>query len=162
MNFKLIALLLCLIDICSHVQLFRLDADKTSLCHPPRLPLALDSLPMQRRLALDSVTRLAVGRWRLTEIKGGWSGGSKSSTLIELQLTKQLEGVIIENGGKPSKCRFTLSTRYGYIRTTIDGPGASFFNLSPKVKGSFRVCDQELIISQHLGDGLAFHFRRDI
>lgn len=160
MNLILITLLLCLTGICNHVQSSWSSAGNKPLCRPPRLSLALDSLPTQRRLALDSVTRLAVGRWRLTEIRGGWSGVSKPVTATELQLNEQLEGMLFEGGNQSLKCKFTLSTRYGYVRTTIDGRGASFFNLSSKVKGSFRVCDQELIISQYLGDGLAFCFRR--
>lgn len=160
MNFKPVVLLLCLTGVCNRVQSSWVNVDESLSCHPPRLSLALDSMPTQCRLALDSVTRLAVGHWQLTEIRGGWSGASKPSAPVELQLNGQLEGALFEGGRRALECKFTLSTRYGYVRTTIDGQGASFFNLSPKVKGSFRVCDQKLVISQYLGDGLAFHFKK--
>lgn len=135
------------------------------LC-PPLSYINMDTAPKDSSLlksSVDSIARLMTGRWELLEISGGWGPYHPPARATEMVINQQREGDIYENGVWSAHFKLLLTRRWNSIRFKINEPGTPFFNFGFRQKslgGLLYVCDQKLIISDAMGDGTAYAFRR--
>ncbi len=131
------------------------------LCPPLAYVATKDSSLLES--SVDSIARLMAGRWELLEVSGGWGPNHPPARATEMVLNQLSQGEIYENGVWSAHFELTMTRRWRTIRFKINEPGKPFFNFGFSQKslgGTVRVCDQKLIISDAMGDGIAYAFRR--
>lgn len=134
------------------------STDPTVECPFVKLSVGLDSTGL--RLAMDSISKVLSGQWKLVEVAGGWHTARKPSKVVKMLLDSQGRGMIYEEGQRVSTYQLTLNEFYRYMRFSIIEKEGTFFDFSPKSRGYLRLCQQTLILRVNAAEGEAYVFER--
>jgi hypothetical protein len=120
-----------------------------------------DTSFVRQQVVLDSIAKQLVGCWQLTVISRHPVAPYTPNWSAELRINQQKQAEIYVNDKWETTCQLTLSLRWGYFYfDTSDPKGRSFFHLSSRGVGGFRLCGQNLFIHNNHDDGYAFLLKR--
>ena len=119
--------------------------------------VTVDSVKVQA--SIDSAYQLADGTWQLVEIRGGWTMSEKPSQEVKIKLDRQGNGVIYENGKSSTTFQISLYRTANVFYFPIRQQGKAFFFHRCKTS-YFLVCQEALVMTERMGDGNTFVFKR--
>ena len=138
-------------------------------CVSPQLPIA-NSDSVKQRVALDSISPLLVGRWKLIREASGWSSPKTPNWLAELLIDQQGQCVVLIDGNWVSSFRLTLSMKWGRVLfASSEHKGAHFLGFTnpdprrPARKrrlGRIDRCGSYLFVSDNAADGRSHTYER--
>ena len=139
-----------------HCPFFKIPESIESTVQAPLHP-RIDSTILSREL--DSVYTQLKGRWYLFQIQGGWSGPRLPHREVNITIDRQGNAVISEKNQQLAVFRFKLRKGWQRYSSGIEARKQSFFNKSI-YSLDIEVCQDTLVLNEHLGDGLEYVFRR--
>jgi hypothetical protein len=139
-------------------------------CIPQPLAIAnTDSIRQQ--IALDSISTLVVGHWRLVRVESGWSAPKTPNGLAELLIDKEGECVVLMDGNWVSSFRLTLSMQWGRVLfASSEHKGAHYLGFTDSAAkhstrkrphlGRIGLCGPYLFVSNNMADGQSHTYER--